>query len=103
MTHPIGGAENGLPVNWPLGASGTSESKSGTEAGFQNLLIGSLTQTNAMQQSAENAVAEHLAGGDPTQVEVFSAVKKADLALRTMVQVRNKLLDAYQEIQRMQM
>ncbi|MAG93002.1 MAG: flagellar hook-basal body complex protein FliE, partial [Planctomycetaceae bacterium] len=37
-------------------------------------------------------------GGDVTKVEVLSSIKKADLALRTMIQVRNKMLDAYREV-----
>jgi len=42
-------------------------------------------------------------GGNITNVEIFSAVKKAELALKMMLQVRNKLLEAYNEIKSMQM
>ena len=42
-------------------------------------------------------------GGDITQVEVFSAFKKADLALRMLLQIRNGVLEAYNEIKQMQM
>jgi len=52
-----------------------------------------------MQTQADFAVMQALSGEDITQVEVMAAVKKADLALRKMLQVRNKLLDAYNEIQ----
>lgn len=69
---------------------------------FESLLRGALGETNAAQQSAEQLVSRSLLGDDVTQVEVFSAVKKADLALRLLVQVRNKLLEAYREIQQMQ-
>jgi len=33
--------------------------------------------------------------------EVIIAMEKADISFRTMLQVRNKVLDAYQEIMRM--
>src|ERR1700680_4015670 len=70
---------------------------------FQNLLLDSLSQVEAMQQSAQTAVEKGLSGGDITQVEVLTSMKKADLALRLMVQVRNKILDAYNEVQQLRM
>jgi flagellar hook-basal body complex protein FliE len=66
---------------------------------FSDLLRQAVERTGGIQQDADMAVMQSLAGGDVTQVEVLSAVKKADLALRMMIQVRNKLLDAYNEIQ----
>jgi len=66
---------------------------------FKNVLLDSIQQVNTMQQDANRAV-EHLAtGGDISPAEVFSAVQKADLAFRMMMQVRNKLVSAYQEVQ----
>lgn len=66
---------------------------------FKNVLLDSIQQVNSMQQDANRAV-EHLAtGGDVSPAEVFTAVQKADLAFRMMMQVRNKLVQAYQEVQ----
>lgn len=66
---------------------------------FKNFLLDSIDQVNSMQQDANRAV-EHLAtGGDVSPAEVFTAVQKADLAFRMMMQVRNKLVSAYQEVQ----
>ena len=42
-------------------------------------------------------------GEDVTQIEAMTAMKKADLAMRLMIQVRNKIMDAYTEIKQMQM
>jgi flagellar hook-basal body complex protein FliE len=68
-------------------------------ASFKNVLLDSIQQVNTMQQDANRAV-EHLAtGGEISPAEVFSAVQKADLAFRMMMQVRNKLVSAYQEVQ----
>ncbi len=72
-------------------------------ANFQNLLLDSIAQTNNMQLSAQSAIETGLTGGDITQVEVVTAVKKADMAMRLMLQIRNKLMDAYQEIQQLRM
>ena len=57
----------------------------------------------ALDQSAQSAVERSLSGGDVTQVEVLTEMKKADLALRMMIQVHNKIFDAYNEIKQMQM
>lgn len=84
-----------LPVSPAPGAGpATNEGPS-----FKNVLLDSIEQVNTMQQDANRAV-EHLAtGGDVSPAEVFTAVQKADLAFRMMMQVRNKLVQAYQEVQ----
>lgn len=66
---------------------------------FQDLLIDSIGEVNAMQQDADRAVESLVTGGDATPAEVLTAVQKADMAFRVMMQMRNKLLQAYQEIQ----
>ena len=38
-----------------------------------------------------------------TQIEVMTSMKKADLALRMMIQIRNKIMDAYDEIKQLRM
>ena len=44
-----------------------------------------------------------LAAGEPVELhDVMIAMEEADLSLRLALQVRNKLVEAYQEIQRMQ-
>ena len=103
MTTPIGGPFQQLPLSLPLSPAAANAAGKTNEPQFQNLLVDSLKETANAEQSAQLAVENSLAGGDVTQVEVFSAVKKADLALRMMVQIRNKLLDAYDEVKQMQM
>ncbi|MEK7355209.1 MAG: flagellar hook-basal body complex protein FliE, partial [Bdellovibrionota bacterium] len=47
--------------------------------------------------------AQALATGKTTDIpEVMMAAEKADIALRMMVQVRNKIIDAYQDVMKMQ-
>ncbi len=65
---------------------------------FQNMLVDSLKQVNSMQQDANRAVENLMTGGDVNPAEVLTAVQKADLAFRMMMQVRNKLVAAYQEV-----
>ncbi len=69
---------------------------------FQNVLRDAINQTNAMQKQADVQI-QDLATGKTTNIpEVMMQVEKADIALRLMTQVRNKIIDAYQEVMRMQ-
>lgn len=65
---------------------------------FRDILADSIQQVNVRQQEADRAI-EALTTGETTNLaEVMSAVEKADLAFRTLMQFRNKLVSAYQEI-----
>ncbi|RMF37845.1 MAG: flagellar hook-basal body complex protein FliE [Planctomycetota bacterium] len=65
---------------------------------FPELLASGVKNVNEMQQDANAMIHDMLTGGDVSQVEVITAVQKADMAFRMLVQVRNKLLQAYEEI-----
>jgi len=52
-----------------------------------------------MQLDADHAVEQMFTGGDVNPAEVLTAVQKADLAFRLTMQMRNKLMDVYQEVQ----
>jgi len=67
-------------------------------ATFKNLLAEGLDQVNEIQVEANQAVEQIFSGGDIDLAEVLTAVQKADMAFRLMMQIRNKLVDAYQEV-----
>lgn len=68
---------------------------------FKTVLLESLNQVNDLQQEATAGV-ERLATGDTENMaEVFSAVRKAQVAFGLLMEIRNKLMDAYEEIQQM--
>lgn len=72
----------------------------GADAGsFKSLLLDSIEHVNGMQQQADRAVEALFTGGDVNPAEVLTAVQKADMAFRLTMQVRNKLMDVYREIQ----
>jgi flagellar hook-basal body complex protein FliE len=72
------------------------------DASFKDMLLDSIKQVNTMQQDADHAVENLFTGGDVDPAEVLTAVQKADLAFRMMMQVRNKLTAAIQEIKGIQ-
>jgi flagellar hook-basal body complex protein FliE len=65
---------------------------------FKSLLVESINDVNALQQDADRAVEGLFTGEDVNPAEVLTAVQKADLAFRMMMQIRNKLVAAYDEV-----
>jgi flagellar hook-basal body complex protein FliE len=65
---------------------------------FKDMLVDSIQQVNTMQLEADQAVETMFTGGDINPAEVLTAVQKADLAFRLTMQMRNKLMEVYQEI-----
>lgn len=92
-------------ARWPNGAEGieTAGAAESTGLRFEDVLTQSIEKVNDFDREAQGKIAGLLTGEDLTQAEVFTAVKKADLAFRTMLQIRNKLLEAYREIEQMRM
>jgi flagellar hook-basal body complex protein FliE len=68
-------------------------------ASFKELLVGSIKEVNLLQKNADQAVETLMTGGEIGTAEVLTAVQKADLAFKMMMQMRNKMVTAYQEIQ----
>ena len=66
---------------------------------FKNFLVDSIQHVNNMQQQADQSVESLFTGGDVNPAEVLTAVQKADLTFKMMMQVRNKLVQVYQEVQ----
>ncbi len=103
MAQPIGGL-NGVPNLIGPGRPVAMPAEPATGAtSFQDLLFKSLQSVEQTDLQAQSAIETGLVGGDLSQAEVFTAMKKAELAFRTLVQVRNKVLSAYQEVQQMRM
>ena len=87
-----------LPNSLPLTAFGLNQPEA-AQGSFKNYLLDSIQQVNTMQQDADSAVEKLMTGGDVNPAEVLTAVQKADIAFKMMLQVRNKLVTAYDEIQ----
>ncbi|MEM1303355.1 MAG: flagellar hook-basal body complex protein FliE [Planctomycetota bacterium] len=68
------------------------------QVGFKQLLMDSIQNVNQMQVDADQAVEALFTGGDVNPAEVLTAVQKADLAFRLTMQMRNKVMDVFQEI-----
>ena len=77
---------------------------SGNDAGpsFAATLKEAINNVNQVHLDADRKAQELATGKTDDIAGVMLATEKADIALRVMVQVRNKIIDAYQEIMKMQ-
>jgi flagellar hook-basal body complex protein FliE len=68
---------------------------------FKSALSNSLNELNSTQRNAENAVETFATGGDIDVHSVMIASQKASLSMSMALQLRNKAIQAYQEIYKM--
>ncbi|MDL1971650.1 MAG: flagellar hook-basal body complex protein FliE [Deltaproteobacteria bacterium] len=68
---------------------------------FKDIFKKYLRDVDRQQKAAESAINQFLAGKMDVH-QVMIALEKADLSFRLLMKIRNKLLEAYQEIMRMQ-
>ena len=97
MSDPLGligsvGPVGPVPPQGPGGAS---------ETGFKDILMKNIEQVNQLQQDAEQAIEDLYSGRRDDVDGVLIAKQKADMAFQMLLQVRNKLVDAYDEIRQM--
>ena len=71
-------------------------------AEFGNILKSAVQQVEAANSNANAAVNNFLTGGEGELHSTVIATQKADLEFDMFMQVRNKLVSAYQEIMKMQ-
>ncbi len=89
----------------------TSETRAGENAplqstpngkSFADTLKDSIQQVNQLQKDADVKMQQLATGKTDNIQDVMIAAEKADIGLRLMMQVRNKIMDGYQEIMKMQ-
>jgi len=85
---PLRGGSEGPAADAPAG-------------GFKQMLQDQIDQVNELQNDAKHAM-EDLAAGRRDDVDsVMTATLKADMAFRMLLQVRNKVMDAYEEVKQL--
>ncbi|HZE88228.1 MAG TPA: flagellar hook-basal body complex protein FliE [Verrucomicrobiae bacterium] len=70
--------------------------------GFGDLLKEAVAEIEKIQSQSDQSVRRFAAGEDVDLHTVMLDVQKAELSFRLMLEVRNKLIEAYHEVTRMQ-
>jgi flagellar hook-basal body complex protein FliE len=70
--------------------------------GFGNILKDAISTVNELQKQSDNEIQKYMAGESQDLHTTVIAMQKADLSFQMMMQVRNKIVQAYQEIMRTQ-
>ena len=70
--------------------------------GFTEMLAKTISETNEKQIAADRAIEKLSTGEEKNIHNVMITMEKADISLRLLVQMRNKAVDAYDQIMRMQ-
>lgn len=83
------------------GAAVPRPGDAGSGVDFKSILLNSLGEVNRLQNEADQGVQRLITGETDNVAEVMAAVNKAGIAFDLLMEIRNKLNDAYQEIQQM--
>lgn len=94
--------ENGRITKERLAPEVSPPSLDKAEKSFSATLKDAVNQVNALQKASDVKMQELATGKTKDISEVMITAERADIALKLMVQVRNKIIDAYQEIMKMQ-
>jgi flagellar hook-basal body complex protein FliE len=94
--NPI--SQNIASVSLPAALQSARDPANAQGPSFKDVLLDSIREVNSMQQEANRAVETLATGGDVNPAEVLTAVQKADIAFRMMMQIRNKVVQAYDEV-----
>lgn len=94
-----------LPVRGPADlekAGAAAKPTQGAEGGFANVLKDSISEVNRLQQKADASISALATTGEASLHETMIAMEEASVSFKLMMQVRNKIVEAYQEVMRIQ-
>ncbi len=100
MPFPI----SSLPSVAPLDSSSLGSSSTQAAATpFKNVLDSAIQEVEGSRASANQSINQFLSGEGEDLHSTILASQRADLELQMFLQVRNKVVSAYQEVMKMQM
>jgi len=101
----IDGLNNAINTAASAAASGGKASAAGGAGGstFSEMLKNSIDEVSRLQMDASKAVEDLATGKSEDVTGVMTAMEKSDLAFKTLLAIRSKLMDAYEEIKNIAM
>lgn len=89
------------PMHIPEPSENFESDRVGQKSSFGSFLENSVSEVNEMMKTADEKTSDIALGRTENLHEAMISMEKADTALKLMMQVRNKAIEAYQEILRM--
>lgn len=89
-------------INSVASSAPTAAAPSSKVSGFGDLLSGMVNQANDQQINADTAMEKLVTGEESNFQDVALSMAKADISFQFVMEIRNRLIDSYQEIMRMQ-
>jgi flagellar hook-basal body complex protein FliE len=86
----------------PIALPSTTAAAQAGGSTFQQVLSSTLSHVANSSQAADNAVSNYLSGGNQELHSTILATQSASLDFELLLQVRNKVVSAYDEIMKMQ-
>src|SRR5260370_12194478 len=103
MSLPITSVHSPVPIAPTIDSIAPSGLGKSSAGGFQSVLSDAIGRVEQFQQNSGTAIGKFLSGEDQEVHKVALATQQADIAFNLFLQVRNKVVSAYQEVMRMQM
>src|SRR5512135_3579964 len=91
------------PVRATLSIPSLEPGNKASGSGFQSILSDAIGRVEQFQQNSQSSIDKFLSGEDEEVHKVALATQQAEIAFDLFLQVRNKIVSAYQEVMRMQM
>ncbi|MEX0744248.1 MAG: flagellar hook-basal body complex protein FliE [Phycisphaeraceae bacterium] len=103
MSDPLGLISNnpaagGVNRTGPAAPKGPSAADDASSPQFKDVMMKHIDQVNQLQQDADTAIEDLVSGKRDDMDAVLMAKQKADIAFQMLLQVRNKMMDAYEEV-----
>jgi len=86
----------------PSAAGNRQAKEADADTGFNDALQTALDEVNKNQEDADELVEKLMLGGNVDIHEAMLALNKADVSFKLLMEVRNKIIEAYKEVMRMQ-
>ena len=95
-----------IPLVSPTGQTGVGQqapsSKTGDNGGVAKLFGDFIQQTNETQVNSDRAIDDLVLGKTDNVQQVIMAVANAEMSFQLFMEIRNNLIDSYNELMRMQ-
>ena len=98
MVNPLNNLSVGNAGGVGGGSSASPATGGSTSTSFSDTLKKSIDEVSKLQQDASQAVTDLATGKTENVSGVMTAMEKSDLAFKTLLAIRSKLMDAYDEI-----